>query len=58
VRKKFLILMFAVLSVNAHAILPDGGWYWNPTESGRGFNIEIQNNVLFVAGFVYDAQGK
>lgn len=40
------------------AVLPDNGWYWNPAESGRGFNIEIQDNILFVAAFVYDAQGK
>lgn len=42
----------------AQAVLPDNGWYWNANESGRGFNIEIQNNVLFMAGFIYDAQSK
>jgi hypothetical protein len=39
------------------AVLPDSGWYWNKSESGRGFNIEIQNNVLFMSAFVYDQQG-
>ena len=49
-----LILCFSSAS---HAMLPDSGWYWNSNESGRGFNIEIQNNVLFMSGFVYDQAG-
>jgi hypothetical protein len=40
-----------------HAILPENGWYWNPNESGRGYQIEIQNNVLFMSTFIYDASG-
>ncbi|MGH8851087.1 MAG: hypothetical protein ACREYD_08840 [Casimicrobiaceae bacterium] len=47
-------LVYSGISIAAQ---PDSGWYWNPDESGRGFNIEIQNNVLFMAGFVYDASG-
>src|SRR5579863_9677279 len=50
-------LCLLTIATSALAILPDSGWYWNPAESGRGFNIEIQNNVLFMAGFVYDQQG-
>jgi len=49
------VLVFA--SLDARAILPDSGWYWNPAESGRGFNIEVQNSSLFIAGFIYDANG-
>lgn len=60
--RRFVTWMFAAFCViawgPASAILPDNGWYWNPAESGRGFNIEIQNNVLFMAAFVYDAQGQ
>jgi hypothetical protein len=37
--------------------VPDSGWYFNPNESGRGFNIEIQGNTLFMAGFIYDTAG-
>ena len=51
-------IIFACLSGRpAQAILPESGWYWNPTQSGRGFNIEIQDNLLFVAAFAYDAPG-
>lgn len=47
------ILCFSISS--AYAISPDSGWYWNPNESGRGFNLEIQNNLLFISAFAYSA---
>ena len=37
---------------------PESGWWWNPAESGRGFSIEIQGNVIFVAGYMYEDSGK
>ena len=42
---------------NAWAVIPENGWWWNPDESGRGFNIEIQDNLLFFSSFGYDASG-
>ncbi|HEY8622271.1 MAG TPA: hypothetical protein VIM74_00270 [Casimicrobiaceae bacterium] len=51
------LLATGLLVGNASAVLPDSGWYFNPAESGRGFNIEIQGNTLFMAGFIYDAAG-
>jgi hypothetical protein len=50
--------VLSALSLPARAILPESGWYWNPAQSGRGFNIEIQNNLLFVAAFAYDSFGQ
>ncbi|MFA6046968.1 MAG: hypothetical protein WC718_18440 [Phycisphaerales bacterium] len=49
------LALFALLP--ARAMLPDNGWYWNPSESGRGFNIEIQDNALFMSAFVYRSDG-
>ncbi len=58
-RKAFWSLAGVVMFAGTvSAGLPDSGWYWNPAESGRGFNIEIQNDSLFMAGFVYDSNGK
>jgi hypothetical protein len=31
----------ALAALPANAIYPESGWYWNASESGRGFNIEI-----------------
>ena len=38
--------------------LPEGGWWWNPDESGRGFFIEWQGGFVNIAGYMYDAQGR
>ncbi len=48
-----LLTIFCLSVSSAYAIFPDSGWYWNPNQSGRGFNIEIQNNVLFLSAFTY-----
>ena len=52
-----LYLLGLLLSCNASAIIPENGWWWNPNESGRGFNLEVQDNLLFFASFAYDANG-
>jgi hypothetical protein len=36
---------------------PQTGFWWAPTESGRGYSIEIQGNLMFLAGYMYDGQG-
>jgi hypothetical protein len=36
---------------------PEGGWWWNPEEAGRGFFLEWQGGQLFMAGYMYDANG-
>ena len=50
------VVLFVASSV-ASAFTPSPGLWYNPSESGRGFNIEIQNNVMAVASYVYDQQG-
>jgi hypothetical protein len=57
--KSYLILalLAATFSLSVSAATPQSGWYYSAVESGRGFNIEIQGNILFMAGFVYDATG-
>lgn len=39
------------------AFQPRTGWWWNPTESGRGFSLEVQGSSLFVVAFMYDDAG-
>jgi len=52
-----LVALLAFWAIDALCIVPESGWYWNPGESGRGFNVEIQNNVIFISGFIYDSHG-
>ena len=51
------LLASALIAGSASAVIPDSGWYFNSNESGRGFNIEIQGDTLFMAGFMYDTSG-
>jgi len=56
--RKMTVALALAFVANAEAVIPDSGWYFNQSESGRGFNIEIQNSTLFMAGFIYDDNGK
>src|SRR5688572_28850224 len=57
-KTRLAALIAALIPCISSAILPESGWYWNPAQSGRGFNIEIQDNLLFVAAFGYDTAGQ
>jgi hypothetical protein len=56
-KRLFFPLLF-LLAPSAHAFTPESGWWWNPEEDGRGFNIEIQDNTMVLATYVYDPQGR
>ena len=51
------IACLALFATQAGAVIPENGWWWASNESGRGFNIEVQNNLLFFAAFAYEANG-
>lgn len=55
---KFLLgLLLCLFSTVSNALTPESGWWWNESESGRGFSIELQNNTIFMSGFLYDSAG-
>jgi hypothetical protein len=43
---------------NALAVAPASGLWWNPQESGRGFTIDIQDNIMIVTAYTYDSGHK
>ena len=45
-------------SVSCRPQPPQTGWWWNPAEGGRGFTIEVKGNLLFMAAFHYDNEGR
>ncbi len=50
-------LVLAVLSLfasSASAFTPESGLWWNPAEDGRGYTLEIQDNVLVILVYGYD----
>lgn len=44
-------------SARQGSFVPQAGWWWNPSEPGRGFGIEQQNGTLMITGAMYDADG-
>lgn len=52
----FALAPLALLLVvpRAAAFTPESGLWWNPAESGRGYAIEIQDNVLQILVYAYD----
>jgi hypothetical protein len=54
--RAFALSLLLVVS-KAGAIIPENGWWWINGVTGTGFNIEIQNNLLFFATFGYDNVG-
>jgi hypothetical protein len=36
---------------------PQTGYWYNPAEPGRGYTIEVQDNMLFLAAYMYDGSG-
>jgi len=39
------------------AFTPTTGLWWNPNESGTGYNVEVQKGVLVVTMYSYTAAG-
>jgi hypothetical protein len=37
---------------------PEVGFWWAPEEDGRGYVIDIQDDQVFMAGYMYDAAGE
>lgn len=59
-RRLIALAATAVLMAAApvSAFTPESGFYWNPAEPGSGLTIEIQDNYVFLIGYVYDTQGR
>ena len=47
----------ALAAVCSTCIMPATGWWWNPSEPGRGFSLETRNGRFFFATFLYDTDG-
>jgi hypothetical protein len=56
-RTRFAAAVTLLVAGQATAFTPESGFWWNPSESGRGYSIEIQDNYLFLAAYVYDGTG-
>lgn len=53
-----LAAAIALGSAPAAAYTPESGIWWNPAEPGSGYVIEIQDNLMVLAYYGGDAQGR
>lgn len=56
--KRWLFSLLLAVSLPAQAFTPESGWWWNPQESGRGINLEIQDDVIVLSVYVYEPSGR
>jgi hypothetical protein len=61
-KMKTRTLLFAaftlfIAATSASAFTPFTGTWWNPSESGSGYNIEIHRGVLVITIFSYKSNG-
>lgn len=38
-------------------VTPQSGWWWNASEPGRGFSLELRGNNLFLSTYLYNTDG-
>jgi hypothetical protein len=57
-RSLLVALLFATQAALGQGVPPESGWWWNPAEDGRGFFIEVQGGVLFMAAYFYAEDGR
>ena len=58
---KFIHILIGLffISINSYGQnVPQNGWWWNSSESGRGFAIERQGSSIFMAAFLYEDSGE
>ncbi|HEX5122120.1 MAG TPA: hypothetical protein VFV97_02650 [Rhodanobacteraceae bacterium] len=57
--KRFVALLLLLVSVSLYAASapPVDGVYWDPTQGGRGYAVETQDDLMFVAIYDYDTDG-
>lgn len=56
-RRLILVTLFLFFSSAAAGFQPRTGHWFNPNESGRGFNFDIQDGILVMTFYSYNANG-
>lgn len=41
------------LGTTTTLVTPQSGWWWNASESGRGFSLELRGNNVFLSSYLY-----
>jgi hypothetical protein len=54
---RLLALALLFVATSSSAVIPEPGLWWNPTEGGRGYGIEMQDDNVFVTYYAYQPDG-
>ncbi len=57
-RRLCLLIVASLLFMSQSFAQAQAGWWWNPVEPGRGYFLEQQGNVIFLAGYLYADNGR
>jgi len=53
------LVVLMTLSLGARATPPpENGWWWNADQSGRGYQIEVQDQYFMLSAYAYDPDGE
>lgn len=55
--RRTLFVFLASMAQSAFAYSPAPGLWFNPNESGRGYNLDFQNGIMVVTTFIYSGSG-
>jgi len=53
-----ILLLLAATRAAADSPPPESGWWWNADQSGRGYQIEVQDQYLMLSAYAYDPDGE
>ena len=53
-----ILVIAALWSQLALAVAPQTGIWWSPSESGRGYSIDVQGNTLVMISYAYGTDGR
>lgn len=49
-------LLLGLFAPTAFGIAPESGMYWSPNHPGRGYYIDVQENIAFLVIYAYDEE--
>lgn len=51
------VALYLLSAGTSHGVVPESGLWWNPAEGGRGYGIELQDDLVFVTYYAYQPDG-
>jgi hypothetical protein len=61
--RRWLLWIASIITLTASSLVaiaapPETGWWWNADQSGRGYQIEVQDQYIMISAYAYDPDGE